>query len=520
MFPTLRLLSKSVQCPEHESCPLSPCLFSHDSIAQPVHASASSASSSSLANMRSSSLSSNTAIATSLKRKASTSTSVTANEAPAKQSRTINAYKPATAKPSPLPVASTSSSATTSTTGPPRITSTAGAAHTPLATRQKMLTALYDQFTTLYAALPDQARALQLASRDAKQQEQNLYDRTTKVTYRNGVISALARLKKRSPAKTAEDTGTLEQVDERLKQEEERERNRLTRDKVKEFVHDKDTLKIFEYVVDVPAGRGGTQPTEEGNVRKCDRCGTEFVVKADLGEVELTACSFHWGRQVMEKINGTKHRVWSCCPSSDLPPPCQTGPHVFRDSDVDVLHSRLGFLPTSAFTSCSPSSQLALDLVALDCELVYTTSGMSLARVTVINSSFETILDEHVVPLGTVLDTNERFSGVTNKDLAKATLDGDDVRNKLGQLIDSDTVIVGHGLENDLKALRIVHDKVIDTAILYKHPNGGTWRFALRNLTKEYLGKFIQEGTAGHSAAEDSIAALELVRHKMVKSTR
>ncbi|KAK4054549.1 RNA exonuclease 3 [Microbotryomycetes sp. JL201] len=331
-----------------------------------------------------------------------------------------------------------------------------------------MLTALYDQFTSLYAALPDQAQALQLASRDAKQQEQSLYDRTTKMTYRNAVISAMARLKKRRTAHSVDDTGTLEQLDERAKLHEERERNRLTKDKIKEFVHDKETLKQYEYVVDVPRGKGGDCPTEQGNVRKCDRCGTEFVVKSELGE----------------------------------------------DSDVDVLHSRLGFLSTAAFTSGSPA---ALGLVALDCELVYTTSGMSLARVTVINSLFETVLDEHVVPLGTVLDTNERFSGVSLNDIESATLDGHAVRLKLGELIDENTIIVGHGLENDLKALRIVHDKVIDTAILYKHPNGGTWRFALRNLAKEYLGKFIQEGTAGHSAAEDSITALELVRHKMVK---
>lgn len=41
-----------------------------------------------------------------------------------------------------------------------------------------------------------------------------------------------------------------------------------------------------------------------------------------------------------------------------------------------------------------------------------------------------------------------------------------DVRDKLGEILDQETILVGHGLENDLKALRLVHLSVIDTAIV------------------------------------------------------
>ena len=72
-----------------------------------------------------------------------------------------------------------------------------------------------------------------------------------------------------------------------MKRMEEAEKGRLTREKVARFVSSKETLAKFDYVVDVPAGMGGDQETEEGNVRKCDRCGTEFVVKAELEEVSV-----------------------------------------------------------------------------------------------------------------------------------------------------------------------------------------------------------------------------------------
>lgn len=93
---------------------------------------------------------------------------------------------------------------------------------------------------------------------------------------------------------------------------------------------------------------------------------------------------------------------------------------------------------------------------------------MSLARVTVLSSTGSILLDEHIrPPTGvTILDLNTRFSGVQDEDLEKAVLDVNGVRKALAQFVDEKTVFVGHGLENDLKALRLVHTRVIDTAIV------------------------------------------------------
>ena len=41
------------------------------------------------------------------------------------------------------------------------------------------------------------------------------------------------------------------------------------------------------------------------------------------------------------------------------------------------------------------------------------------------------------------------------------------------QLVCSRTLLVGHSLENDLKALRVVHARVLDTAVLFPHPKAG-----------------------------------------------
>ena len=83
-------------------------------------------------------------------------------------------------------------------------------------------------------------------------------------------------------------------------------------------------------------------------------------------------------------------------------------------------------------------------------------------------------------------------------------------------------ILVGHSLENDLSVLKIVPDRVIDTAVRYVHPTPG-FKHSLRYLTVHYLNRSIQSAShnqsihsdstcvpCGHDPAEDARAALDL----------
>jgi RNA exonuclease 1 len=39
---------------------------------------------------------------------------------------------------------------------------------------------------------------------------------------------------------------------------------------------------------------------------------------------------------------------------------------------------------------------------------------------------------------------------------------------------------VGHAVENDVKALKVLHGNIIDTAMLFPHPRGPPYKSALR----------------------------------------
>lgn len=83
------------------------------------------------------------------------------------------------------------------------------------------------------------------------------------------------------------------------------------------------------------------------------------------------------------------------------------------------------------------------------------------------------------------------------------------------KLVYKETILVGHSVENDLLALKISHNLVIDTAVLYKHPRGGSHKTALRILAKRFLSKEIQQSENGHDSIEDARAAMELALLKI-----
>lgn len=82
-------------------------------------------------------------------------------------------------------------------------------------------------------------------------------------------------------------------------------------------------------------------------------------------------------------------------------------------------------------------------------------------------------------------------------------------------LVAAETILIGHSLESDLVALKVVHKRVIDTAILYPHPRGSLYKSALRTLAAKFLRRKIQDTSLGHNSIEDAQAAMDLVLLKI-----
>lgn len=311
-------------------------------------------------------------------------------------------------------------------------------------------------------------------------------------------------------------------------------------------------LEEFGYVTRAPT-ESDTETAKKGveeskGWEKCDRCGGRFQVFPGRREEDgaLTSggeCTYHPGRPTYpsrkrtDNVTGSSDAYFPCCSESlGTSPGCtKSTTHVFKVTEPKRLASILQFKPTPA-----QPEKGRMQPVCMDCEMGYTTLGLEMIRLTAISwPEGNDLLDVLVKPMGEVLDLNSRFSGVFPEHYVSATPYGTIIpntnstettksplqfvespaaaRDLLLGLLQPDTPLIGHAIDNDLNVCRIIHPTVIDTVVLYPHPRGRLpYRMGLKALARKFLNREIQTGgDRGHDSKEDSKATGDLVRVKV-----
>ena len=97
-------------------------------------------------------------------------------------------------------------------------------------------------------------------------------------------------------------------------------------------------------------------------------------------------------------LSGVRVQVYRCCSRTEADGPgCERGVHVFLDKEPVWMHARFPFTHTRPpYPPDGDKIETALDVVALDCEMIYTTGGMRVARVSVVDGNGEEVFDKQV----------------------------------------------------------------------------------------------------------------------------
>ncbi|XP_050205491.1 small RNA degrading nuclease 1 [Mercurialis annua] len=148
-------------------------------------------------------------------------------------------------------------------------------------------------------------------------------------------------------------------------------------------------------------------------------------------------------------------------------------------------------------------------IVAIDCEMVLCEDGTeALVKVCVVDRNLQVKLDEKVNPYKPVADYRSDITGITARDLDGVSCSLADVQKSMKKLLRKGTILVGHGLYNDLHALKIDHARVVDTSFIFRRSDGRPP--SLGTLCKSVLGYELRQGGAPHNCIDDALAAMKL----------
>ncbi|KAL4674198.1 hypothetical protein H8959_018132 [Pygathrix nigripes] len=286
--------------------------------------------------------------------------------------------------------------------------------------------------------------------------------------------------------------------------------------RLKEYLLTQDQLKENGYPFPHPERPGGAviftaeeKRPKDSSCRTCCRCGTEYLVSSSGRCVRDEECYYHWGRLRRNRVAGGWETQYMCCSAAAGSVGCQVAKQHVQDGRKERLE---GFVKTF---EKELSGDTHPGIYALDCEMSYTTYGLELTRVTVVDTDVHVVYDTFVKPDNEIVDYNTRFSGVTEADLADTSVTLRDVQAVLLSMFSADTILIGHSLESDLLALKVIHSTVVDTSVLFPHRLGLPYKRSLRNLMADYLRQIIQDNVDGHSSSEDAGACMHLVIWKV-----
>ncbi|TGZ80720.1 hypothetical protein EX30DRAFT_341363 [Ascodesmis nigricans] len=229
-------------------------------------------------------------------------------------------------------------------------------------------------------------------------------------------------------------------------------------------------------------------------------------------------CIAHRGSLVpSETSEDPEHTTyfWNCCRDGTPSFVCRN----FREPHDYGCRPSEYAAPPPPFTARRTPARRAL---SIDCEMGGVGRMSQLIQLVVLDYlTGEQLINTLVMaPRGLEInDFRTRYSGVTSAAYHAAIKNNtilrtgwQAARNALFRLMDGNTIIVGHNVKEDLRALRIAHDKIVDSQLLVQLAANLGAGVALKRILAEVVGREIQNrGRKGHDCHEDALAARDAV---------
>ena len=234
--------------------------------------------------------------------------------------------------------------------------------------------------------------------------------------------------------------------------------------------------------------------------RECRFCYSVYDIDS-LGEQKANnSCSYHTGRRP------PRYGEYQCCGRGISSPGCvKRNFHVTRDVDHNNLNN---------FIVSNDCMNLEKAIYSIDCEFVHTNFGMELGAISVIDQNEKLIFSSFVRPDTPIVDYLTQFSNLTEENFPSTSdcLSMDEYRQKMRQILGPNVIVIGHGVSQDLLRMGVIQDKVVDTTVMFPHPDGGIMSLSLAILKDKYM-KDVHFSESDSKSLIDCSMTMKLVRH-------
>jgi RNA exonuclease 1 len=187
----------------------------------------------------------------------------------------------------------------------------------------------------------------------------------------------------------------------------------------------------------------------------------------------------------------------------------------YQQQDVEIGLTESAWITAKPYGEwCAKNPQV----IAMDCEMCETADPVSglkdsraLCRISVVDvMTNEVLLDTLVKPAWPVSDYRTWVNGIGEENLESVQFTLRHAQAFMMKLCSEETVIMGHALQNDLAAIRMIHHSVADSAYLFPVKDQPNASISLKDLTKSVLGVDMPKT---HDSVNDTRMSMECLKH-------
>lgn len=210
-------------------------------------------------------------------------------------------------------------------------------------------------------------------------------------------------------------------------------------------------------------------------------------------------------------------KPFSCCGATSTRGCTSLPSHDYATLDARLATKYQSYAATPPHSQANPKFRA----VTLDCEMAGVMGGDN-AVILICAADYFTgaiLVNKFVIPEEKVIGWRTEIHGINKSTVLSASSRGQALagwkgaREELWKCIDDETILVGHALQHDLHVLRMIHSRVVDSAILTRNAVGiGHRQWGLQTLCEELVQIGIRNNSKEiHDCMEDVLATREVV---------